>query len=273
MNALQRIEYVSLRMARRFIFTERVANYLAAWLPYYTPSANERHPEHIVSTYANALAKAGEELSGKHVLEVGAGRTNAVGYGLVASGCRSVVLLEPFIDFDPTLDEAVRNANAMLSPVDPASVTRSRNFGDLPSASVELVLSNSVLEHVSDQSAFFSGCLRVLSAKGAMLHVVDYRDHFFKYPYAFLTFSKKIWNRWLNPGDLARWRVYEHVDAMRAAGFDVTVLCEESDPEQFMKIRERLDSSFLPIRNGLDVTRAILLARKTDSTSAVCSTQ
>jgi SAM-dependent methyltransferase len=273
MNALQRIEYVSLRMARRFLFTERVANRLAAWLPYYTPSANERHPEHIVATYADALAKAAEDLSGKHVLEVGAGRTNAVGYGLVARGCRSAVLLEPFIDFDRTRDEAVRKANAMLAPVDPASVTRTRNFGDVPSASVELVLSNSVLEHVSDPSEFFSSCLRVLSEKGAVLHMVDYRDHFFKYPYAFLTYSEATWNRWLNPGDLPRWRIYDHIDAMRAAGFQVTILHQEADSAEFEKVRSEIDSAFLPKRDGLDVTRAILLARKkSDSTCAFTAT-
>jgi SAM-dependent methyltransferase len=271
MNALQRAEYVSLRMARRFLFSERVANRLAAWLPYYTPSANERHPEHIVATYAEALAKAEEALSGKHVLEVGAGRTNAVGYGLVARGCRSVVMLEPFIDFDRTRDEAVRNANAALALIDPASVTRARNFSDVPLASVELVLSNSVLEHVSDLSAFFSGCLRVLSANGAMLHVVDYRDHFFKYPYAFLTYSEATWNRWLNPGDLPRWRVYDHIDAMHAAGFQVTILHQESNSAEFEKVQPELDSAFRPKRDGLEVTRAILLARKKSDSSSTFS--
>ena len=36
-----------------------------------------------------------------------------------------------------------------------------------------------------------------------MLHVVDYRDHFFKYPLHFLQFSQNTWRRFLNPGRLA----------------------------------------------------------------------
>jgi SAM-dependent methyltransferase len=262
MNALQRVEYVTLRMARRFLFTEYLANRLARWLPYYASSENERHPDRIVTAYTNALSKVDLALTGKRVLEVGAGRTNAVGYGLVGGGAQSVVLLEPFVSFDPARDDAVRNANPAMAAIDPASVTRAVGFGHVSPSSVQLLLSNSVLEHVSDPNTFFADCLSALSSDGVMLHVVDYRDHFFKYPYAFLTFSKKTWDRWLNPGDLERWRMYDHVEAMRAAGFDVSILHEESNPEEFATVRDQLDSGFLPPRQGLDVMRAVIFARK-----------
>lgn len=262
MRMRQRIEYVTLRMARRFLFTEGMANRLANWLPYYAPSENERHPERIAATYSAALAKIDLALTGRRVLEVGAGRTNAVGYELVAGGAQTVVMLEPFVDFDAVRDEAVRKENPLLAAIDPAAVTRATRFVDVPPASIQLLLSNSVLEHVSDPATFFTDCLRALAPEGVMLHVVDYRDHFFKYPYAFLTFSKKTWQRWLNPGDLERWRIYDHVDAMRAAGFDTSILQQESAPGEFAKIRNQLDPGFLPTREGLDVSRAILVAQK-----------
>ena len=49
--------------------------------------------------------------------------------------------------------------------------------------SIDIVFSHSVLEHVIEPVPLFRNLYGKLSEPGTMVHVVDYRDHFFKYPY------------------------------------------------------------------------------------------
>lgn len=261
MNALQQAEYVTLRLVRRFVFTEHMANRLARWLPYYESSVNEAQPTRIVDEYVRALTAAQLALAGKRVLEVGAGRTNVVGYGLVAAGASSAVVLEPFVSFDAPRDRALRAAHPVLAAVDAGRVQRVRDFADVPVASIDLMLSNSVLEHVRDMHRFLTDCRRVLAPHGVMLHRVDYRDHFFKYPYGFLTFSDTTWSRWLDPGDLPRWRLPDHLRDFAKAGFIVSVLDRQIAADEFERIRSHLAGRFVEAPSGVEVTGATLLAR------------
>ncbi len=260
MNKLQRAEYIALRLVRRFVFSERTANRFARWLPYYAPNQNELHPEEIVSRYTRFLRTEGLTLHGQNVLEVGAGRTNLVGYGLIAAGATSATLLEPYVAFDTKRDKELQGSHTQFAAVNSTLVSRVQNFAEVEPRSVDILLSNSVLEHVRDLASFFKGCKRVLAANGVMLHLVDYRDHFFKYPYGFLTFSADTWRRWLDPGDLPRWRLPDHAHAMRTAGFEVTELERTVQPLEFQKVHELLDSQFLAMGEDAQVTFAVIMA-------------
>ena len=262
MNAFARLEYVSLRLIRKYLLPEGFANRIAGWLPYYRSSVNETNPGQIVSAYADALALAGLSSKGCTVVEVGAGRTNVVAYGLAADGAGEVWALEPFVAHD------IRRDALLLQEGHPGrerelrgKVHRVTSFDQLGDGSADLVLSNSVLEHVTDLDGFFAGCRRVLRPGGAMLHLVDYRDHFFKYPYAFLTFSGKQWARWLDPGDLPRWRLYDHVAAIARAGFSVDVLEKEVLADEFARVRDALASPFDSAGPDVAVTYAALCGR------------
>lgn len=260
MNALQRYEYVTLRLIRRFVFTEHLANRLAGWLPYYAHSVGENEPARIVAEYVRNLAAADLSLDDKRVLEIGAGRTNAVGYRLAGAGAATACMLEPFVAFDLKRDKALRAAMPALTAIESARVSRAQAFDEIAAGSIDLVLSNSVLEHVRPIDAFFADCRRVLAPNGVMLHRVDYRDHFFKYPYGFLTFSATTWARWLNPGDLPRWRLPDHTAALRRAGFVVSVLESCSEPGAFAAIRPRLKPPFDGDDADIAVTSATILA-------------
>lgn len=261
MNALQRTEYVALRLVRRFVFSERMANRLARWLPYYASSVNEAQPLRIVDEYVSSLASAGVTFAGRRVLEVGAGRTNAVGYGLLAAGASAVTLLEPYVAFDAARDAALRASVPAFAAAKAPTIHRVASFTEIAAASVDILLSNSVLEHVRDLRTFLANCRRVLAPDGLMLHVVDYRDHFFKYPYAFLMFRETTWKRWLDPGDLPRWRLPDHLREFDAAGFSTDVLARESAAEEFARVRNRLADRFADGAPGIEVTAATLLAR------------
>jgi SAM-dependent methyltransferase len=263
MNALQRIEYVALRLLRRFVISEGVANRFARWLPYYKASVNETEPLHIVQEYRQSLSAVGIDLRGKRVCEVGTGRTNAVGYGLIAAGSASAILLEPYIPYDANRDDQLRLQHPALLVADKNRVQRVTTFAEVPSSSIDLLLSNSVLEHVSDTRTFFNDCRRVLAPGGSMLHRVDYRDHFFKYPYAFLTFSQKTWSHWLDPGDLPRWRLTDHLRDLADCGFSVSVSDKQKMSDAFEQIRPRLTERFSNSLADVDVTFATLVARAT----------
>ncbi len=239
------LEYVALRLARRFCFTADRLNALGRFLPYYRVNQGQLDPWPIADAYADALARSSLPLAGQRVLELGSGATNGVGYALAARHDCRVICLEPFARFDPALDARLRSAVAARYPqADFSRVTRLTDLAAIPDASLDIVASNSVLEHVADPAALFADLARVLAPGGVMVHRVDYRDHFFKYPYHFLKFSKRIWDRWLDPGDLPRWRLDDHLAALARAGFRAALLDARRDQPAFDAVAPSLHADF-----------------------------
>ncbi len=238
-------EYVTLRVLRRFFFTEKR---LAIWgprLPYYRVNQGVTDPVAVARAYAEDLARLGLAIPGKRLVEIGCGATNGVGYALAGLGAASVVCQEPYARHDVGLDAKHLQHQVLAHPkVKFHTVRRSDTLADIPDGSVDVILSNSVLEHVRDLPALCAELARILAPGGVMLHRVDYRDHFFKYPFHFLLFSQKIWNRFLDPGDLPRWRYDDHAAALARAGFDVSVLDYARDEDAFAAVADRLHPDF-----------------------------
>ncbi|KHK01389.1 class I SAM-dependent methyltransferase [Desulfovibrio sp. TomC] len=239
------IEYAGLRVLRRFFFTEKR---LAAWgsrLPYYRVNQGVTDPTAIATAYAADLGRLGVDVAGKRVIEIGCGSANGAGYALAARGAASVVCHEPYALHDVGLDAKHLEAQVIRHPSVKFSVVRRvATLAGLPDASADIIVSNSVLEHVADTQALFADLARLLAPGGVMVHRVDYRDHFFKYPFQFLLYSKRTWNWFLNPGDLPRWRYDDHAGALAQAGFDVSVLDYERDEDGFAAIADRLHPDF-----------------------------
>jgi SAM-dependent methyltransferase len=194
-------EYVFLRLLRRFLFSDASLVRFGQFIPYYRPNANQSAADSIVDLYAGAIVRSGLPLiDNRSILEIGAGATNSVGYALLrrqlAGPKGRIYLFEPHAELDPRVDVRLRKH---FGSNDLARVERILTLAELPHHSIDLVLSHSVLEHVSDMDALLASLDRVLSPAGSMIHAVDYRDHFFKYPYHFLLFQAGTWERWLNP--------------------------------------------------------------------------
>ncbi len=259
------LEYVPLRLARRFLFTDRFLARMGRFLPYYRTNQGQTSPEPIVDAYEALLARKGLSLSDAAVLEIGCGATNGTGYELAGRFGARWTGLEPYAAFDADLDARIREDVAARHPAaDFTSAVRTAAFGGLPDASFDLILSNSVLEHVFDLAGLLTECFRVLAPGGAMLHRVDYRDHFFKYPFHFLQFSEKTWQGLVGPGDLTRRRFPEHLALMAEAGFTVEPLEITRDSEAFDRIRKHLHPAFRGFdREELAVTGASIFAVKT----------
>src|SRR6202163_2007193 len=181
---LSNFEYVPLRILRRFLFSGQVLDRLGAFLPYYLTNRNESGPDPIVADYQRYLAMAGQTTDGATVVEVGSGRTNSVGYLLAALGAARVICLEPIAELDRAQDEKLLKSIASLRDTTPKGIAdrvdRVHSLIDVRDASVDIVLSSSVLEHVKELETTLGELRRVSRPSGAMLHLVDYRDHFFK---------------------------------------------------------------------------------------------
>jgi SAM-dependent methyltransferase len=217
-------------------------------LPYYAASRNEFDPVPIVNRYVGHLGGEGRALADMNVLEIGVGATNSTAYEMAARGARRVLAFEPRAPFSLATDRALRRRIATAHGLDEdrlaEKVQRVTSLERIGSGDADLILSNSVLEHVSDPDSLFGLLVRVLSPGGLMLHMVDYRDHFFKHPYHLLRFSKPTWNRYLNPGDLPGWRLYDHIRQFEASGCDVEVLEELHDADAFAKIASEVSADY-----------------------------
>jgi SAM-dependent methyltransferase len=263
--AFQNAEYISLRLVRRFLVRDTWLLRIGALVPFYRVNRNQADPLSVADDYARLLQASEYSPVGKRILEVGVGRTNSSAYELTARFApKSVHAFEPYVGYSMREDAKLLGSIAdrhHRSPQSLASqVLRLNTLKSLPDQSIDLVLSSSVLEHVSEPLGLFRELRRVLASSGVMLHIVDYRDHFFKYPYHFLRFRKKTWNRWLNPGDLPVWRIYDHIEQLEAAGFTVRTLEAVRDLPEYAKIAESVSSDYRRGDERITVLAAALWA-------------
>lgn len=267
------LEYVALRLVRRFLFTDRMLArpWVRALVPHYRTNWNEVDPFPIARRYADFLQERSLPAEARW-LEIGVGATNTTGYALAAEMRRrgasgfQITLLEPFVPLAEAIDAQILQRVAAQSGIEAselrAGVCRLTAMPDRAGRGFDAIFSSSVLEHVSDPRGLFADLARVAAPGGRSYHFVDYRDHFFKYPYHFLQFSRATWDRFLNPGDLPRWRLSDHLRLLREGGWDVEVREETSDAAAFAAVAERLAPEFDGTDPLLAVMTAVLVATR-----------
>jgi SAM-dependent methyltransferase len=231
---------------------------------------NETSSAFLVNRYVAFAEEFGFDLRGKTMLEIGVGATNSVGYGMVACCGVNYWAYEPYVGLNPKLDSRLKAEMCVKYPeFDAAKVNRIVDLKPIPDASVDFIGSSSVLEHVYELPALLLELKRVLKRDGMMVHVVDYRDHFFKYPYEFLCYSERVWTHCLSPGSLPRWRLKDHVELFEKAGF----VCELRDVARleldFAQIEPYIDAKFAHYKpSDLAVSWAVLVVRFADQNPA-----
>ena len=239
--------YVAARLARRCLPTT-VPSGLRRLLPFLDGNFGASNGAGLVGLYSHHLGgRRPGWPGGLTVLEVGVGSTNGSCYELAALGARRVLALEPYVALAVERDAAQLRATVRPGVGAEQLAERVGRIGEaasLETGSVDCVLSNSVLEHVAEPERLARELARVLAPGGFMLHVVDYRDHFFRYPYHFLQWSRTTWNRWLNPGDLPRWRLGDHRAAFERAGLRVEILMAQPIPDAFARMRQSVHAEF-----------------------------
>jgi len=245
------LAYLTLRVVRRCLPAGLVRLLLRQRI-LIRPGMETRDPAAAIRRFREAIDAAGETVVGRRILIFGYGGHLDVARELLSAGARHVVLLDPYVEpatLPPPLASDITVVHAPLSQY------ISRN--DMP---VDLVLSNSVMEHVKDVGAAVAELARITAPSGLQLHFIDLRDHFFKYPFEMLCHSDSSWRRFLNPGsNLNRLRVwdYDRLFSLHFRRVNIQVL--DSELMAFRAVRSRIRPEFLSGDETRDAITQILL--------------
>ena len=194
----------------------------------------EEAPHDCLKSWMDQFDKRNISFAGKHVLEVGSGRSARIALQMLAAGSDRVTLIDPYavpLKCSAQLALLVKdcatlglNSDDALSRIGVISDDITRLPTPEPSDKVDLAISYSVLEHVRDPETVLKYCWNWLKPGGSTHHIIDLRDHSlqFRYPFEMLTFSDQVWSRWLDLSDgfhLNRWRAPDYLRAAHRAGF------------------------------------------------------
>jgi hypothetical protein len=204
------LPYVLPRLIRHFL-PEKLTRFLLLRSLIIKPGLETSDPQAAVQRYMEVLKTRNETLQGKRILVFGYGGRFDIGVGLLEAGASEVYLCDKYASPDNTHNTSLlpkyeayldsdagqprpRGDRMKLLQQDIRDITPSREY-----PGVDLVISNSVYEHVED----VDGTTRALSLwsepDGMQVHFVDLRDHFFRYPFEMLKYSEGTWRRWMNP--------------------------------------------------------------------------
>jgi hypothetical protein len=221
------------------------------------PGLETRDPEAAVARYQSMLEAKGRTIADRTILVLGYGGSFGVAVELLRRGARHVVLCDPYASPDSRVNLAWLNKEEPYLRREASEITTNPEWITLVHTrimdyelrggrKVDFVLSSSVYEHLLSPDKETQALARLTAAGGFQLHLIDLRDHFFKYPFEMLCYSGEIWRRWLNPtSNLNRFRIWDYKTTFRR--YFQKVECEviSSDMAAFRKIKPRIKSEFL----------------------------
>ena len=268
------LDYLVLRLARRHL-PGRIIREMLARRIILTPGLETTDPAAAVQRFLDAIAASGTTVVGRRVLIFGYGGSYGVGVGLLGAGAKHVVLVDPYAVAVPAANRALTERSRFLTLVDgqarplPEFMTVvSAPLGSYLAAGGEpadIVLSNSVLEHVSDVAETVPELARAMARGGTQIHVVDLQDHFFRHPFEMLCHSERVWRGFLNPGsNLNRLRARDYERIFRASFSRVAVEPLAANLAAFRAVRSRIRPEFLTGDDGRDALTWILVRASDD---------
>jgi SAM-dependent methyltransferase len=267
-------EYLGLRLIRRHL-PQAWVRFLLDHRLVIKPGLETTDPEKAIQRFLDAMTAAERTVVGRRVLVFGYGGIYAVGLGLLRAGASHVVLVDPYavpsrkINLGLARESPYLRVSGSEAVPDPTWLTvvhaPLRQYLADGGEPVDLVLSNSVLEHVEDVAGTVPDLARVMAPGGEQFHFVDMRDHFFKYPFEMLCYSERTWRSFLNPGsNLNRLRAWDYERLFSASFSRVTVEPLATDLPAFRAARARIRPEFLTGDENRDaVTRIFLRASQT----------
>jgi SAM-dependent methyltransferase len=250
------LPYLLPRLARHFL-PERLVRFLLLRSLIIRPGLETTDPQSAIHRYTDVLEAGGFQLKGRRALVFGYGGRFDLGVGLLQAGAGHVVLVEKYAPPDDAHNAGLLpDYGAFLTlegdgpRPDPARMTlleadiRGVRPADL--APVDLVLSNSVYEHVDDVDGITRALATLTKPDGRQVHFVDLRDHFFKFPFEMLCYSERTWRGWLNPSsNHNRFRLWEYRHTFEKYFDRVEIEVLARDEAAFQKARPRIRPEFV----------------------------
>jgi|GEM_PF-2919988 Methyltransferase domain. len=277
------VRYVLMRIVRRL---------LPSWVSYnfvYDRDYTVKRFKRQFELYNTMLVHFEQKIDKKIVLEIGSGSCNPSALAFLLFGARKIILLEPFID---KKDQSLLRKHALMlfNSIKDAPVQRSfeevfagkeinsdlvniacRSAYDtgLPDCSLDISISHVVLEYMKDIKKVFREQFRIVRPGGCILHIVDLRDHYFKYPFEMLTFSKFFWENVLTrlkrgEGYQNRLRIDDYIKIIQDTGFSNPQWYSlSSNIINYQKIKSRLHADFANREDEMmAVETVVMFARK-----------
>lgn len=249
--------YFTLRLIRHFLPDSWVI-FLKNRNLFFQPGLETHSPQKAVEHYLQVLTRHGLELANKKVMVFGYGGNFSIGCELINAGASMVFLVEQkgfktgfdinrisqiypgcFIDQSGKIipnPEKIRSFHDNLEKISQRSDYEK----------VDLVLSNSVFEHVREPLPVAIQLAKMINEQGSQLHFIDLRDHYFKYPFEMLCYRDQTWNRWLNPtSHLNRLRIRNYREIFQQKFRHVEIVIDDSDMDNYLKSLERIKPEFL----------------------------
>jgi hypothetical protein len=263
------LRYILLRLIRHFLPDSWVV-FLKNRNLLVQPGLETHSPAKAVEYYRQVLTQHSLELANKKVMVFGYGGNISIGCELINTGVNIVFLVEQKgfkADFDinkisqnyPTCfihqsGKIIPDPGKMrLFHDDLENILRQSDY-----EKVDLVLSNSVFEHVREPLPVASQLAKMTKAQGSQLHFIDLRDHYFKYPFEMLCYRDQTWNRWLNPtSHLNRLRTHNYREIFQRAFRHVEIVIDASDMDNYLKSLKRIKPEFL--KRNLEEDSATLI--------------
>jgi SAM-dependent methyltransferase len=265
------LPYLIPRLARHFL-PEKLVRALLLRNIIIHPGLETDNPVAAVKRYADVLSERGLSFQGKGVLVFGYGGRFDIGFGLLKEGAAHVILCDKYAPPDEThnrqmfaLEEKyfiLENKGLRPRPewitLLEADIRDKQVTGQI--APVDFVISSSVYEHVDDVEGITRALAGLTKPDGLQIHYIDLRDHFFKYPFEMLRFSKNIWYGWLNPStNHNRYRLWNYRDAFKACFRQVEIEVLTREEEAFRKLLPRIRPEFASGNLAEDAAGVILV--------------
>lgn len=182
---------------------------LAFWKLY---SSNFEAVDSNYERLKKGLLENGFDFQDKTCLEHGPGNTYINAYNFLASGARDVILVDKyprrknkkrqkaFIDDEIAYICKKYNIDkAKFLELTSGKINFiAKDLREVNTAEIDLIYSNSVLEHVKDIEGNVKRMASILNKGGYMAHVIDMRDHYnFDNPFLFYKYPDEIWEKYL----------------------------------------------------------------------------
>ncbi len=260
------LSYITARIIRR-LTPRLIQKFLLRRSLLIRAGLDTSEPESSAKRYKSHLLNNNVNLRDKSVLVFGFGGTYAVACYLLNFGAKHVTLVEQHEDLQTKVNlEVAKKQTEYFTIENGRAIPKSRyisvHHGDITSKmndipKVDIILSNSVMEHVEDLPDIVDSLAELTNPTGVHLHFIHIGDHFGKHPFEMLIYNDFVWRNILNPpSNLNRLRKSDHVESYSKRFTDVHTEVQLKDVQEFIKEKHRIRKEFI---SGLDDDDSVIV--------------